>query len=204
MQQQCCSTPTTQTFSHTAIERAAPAAVLQAGGCQLNLLGWCCFGALVCTAFPLSWLPFICSSCKKHYQRPVYGYPMSSMSFIASDAVASGAAKPAASSAVAAPTILCMDATLEMQSLPQHDQQQEPVMQQSQPQPQQQPEPQLQQLCASPRANFLPCSPSPPPMSIFVPPSLVPASKHQLDCHHRLRVLRLCGACPSSSTSSCL
>ncbi|WIA20790.1 hypothetical protein OEZ85_005150 [Tetradesmus obliquus] len=145
-----------------------------AGGCQLNKLGWCCFGALLCTAFPISWLPFVCSSCKKHYQRPVYGYPMPSMSFItASDADASAAAKPPqGSTAAVAPTILCMDSSLELQALPLHDQQ-EPFQQlrdlpQERPLPARGPTPnQMQRVLAS--------SPAPPPSSIFVPPSAVPA-----------------------------
>jgi len=39
----------------------------------LNTLGWCCFGALLCIALPFSWVPFICTSCRKKLQRPVYG-----------------------------------------------------------------------------------------------------------------------------------
>lgn len=135
---------------------------VQASGCSLNPLGWCCFGTLCCVALPLSWLPFVCAFCKQQCQRPVYGYPMDclTVSFIA--AAEDAWTKQKASTSPLPPSIHCMDSTL-VESL---------AVQQDQGQWQQQ-----QDACV---ALHMRCTPSPPPMSIFIPPSAVPACKREL------------------------
>lgn len=128
----------------------------QASGCRLNALGWCCFGTLCCIALPLSWLPFMCAFCKPQCQRPVYGY---SIDFIG--AAAADDAWPTKKASTAAPPIHCMDASLLAEcAAAQQDQQQQAQ--------------QLEQQRAFCAAR---CTPSPPPMSIFIPPSAVPACK---------------------------
>jgi hypothetical protein len=129
---------------------------------QLNRLGWCCFGTLCCVALPLSWLPFLCDFCKQQYQRPVYGYPMDclTVSFI----TAANDAWSTQKASTDAPSIHCMDATLvEPMSAVQQDKQQQQQQWQQKPDT-------LTQLRVR-------CTPSPPPMSIFIPPSAVPACK---------------------------
>lgn len=137
-------------------------------------MGWIAFAALVCTLPPLSWLPFVCVSCKRKQQRPVYGYPMQSISFIAPDAVHTVAAKPAMEGS-AAPTILCIDSSLQQQRAVQ-DQQQQRQQQLEYP--------------ASPRP-LVPYSASPPPMSIFVPPSAVPACEYIWQCLQLMQQIML-------------
>lgn len=128
---------------------------------QLNRLGWCCFGTLCCVALPLSWLPFVCDFCKQQYQRPVYGYPMDclTVSFIAAAEDAWSTHKASTD----APAIHCMDATLV-----------EPLAAVQQDQQHQQ---QWQHKPDTPAQLRVRCTPSPPPMSIFIPPSAVPACK---------------------------
>jgi hypothetical protein len=110
---------------------------------------------------------------------------MAAMSFIAAaGADASATEKPPISSSTAAtaPTILCMDSSLEMQALPLHDQMDATDLLEHLPQqralpargqqPQQQWQQQWQQQGQQPLNA---CSTAPPPSSIFVPPSAVPA-----------------------------
>ena len=137
--------------------------MLQASGCDLTPLGWCCFGALCCVALPLSWLPFVCAFCKHQYQRPVYGYPMDclTVSFIAAAAEDAWSTHKS-STAGSAPTIHCMDASL-LEPAGMQDQKQQRHLE-------------LQDASAQLRAW---ATPSPPPVSIFIPPSAVPACKCQ-------------------------
>lgn len=128
-----------------------------ASGCRLTAWGWCCFGTLCCIALPLSWLPFVCAFCKPQCQRPVYGY---SIDFIGAAAADDAWPTKKASSTTAAPSIHCMDASLLAEcAAAQQDQQQQAAQQLEQ-----------QRVFCAAR-----CSPSPPPMSIFIPPSAVPA-----------------------------
>lgn len=140
---------------------------MQAAGCHLTALGWCCFGTLCCVALPLSWLPFVCAFCKQQYQRPVYGYPMDCLTVSFITAAAEDAWSTQKASATSAPSIHCMDASLlEQKGLElQQDQ-----LQQRRRQLQQQ----QQDACALHVLRER-CTPSPPPMSIFIPPSAVPA-----------------------------
>jgi hypothetical protein len=153
----------------------------QVGGCNLTLLGWCCFSALLCVAAPLSFLPFICDGCKKKCQRPVYGYPMQNLAFITS--AQDGAGWPAhkacgsggvssVSTSTAAPSIMCMDVSLvEMVQQGKAADQLPGTQQQQQQQQHHVRSPERQGLLI----QAVRCTPSPPPLSIFVPPSAVPA-----------------------------
>jgi hypothetical protein len=162
---------------------------LQAGGCQLNWIGWCCFGALLVTLPPLSWLPFVSSSFRRKAQRPLYGWPMvldgSFLAAQAAAAVADAAAKAEADSVVVVntvtPRILCVDASLTQPRDGCADQLVEPLPSEATP-PQQGMRPaggRASSICASPAlaAGLAPlrCSASPTTMGIFVPPSAVPA-----------------------------
>lgn len=149
--------------SHHADCSAPPTTLwcMQAAGCQLTPLGWCCFGTLCCVALPLSWLPFVCAFCKQQYQRPVYGYPMDclTVSFIAA-AAEDAWSKQKSSVATSAPSIHCMDASMLEPMVETQDQLQQRHRQQQD---------------ASAQLLRERCTPSPPPMSIFIPPSAVPA-----------------------------
>lgn len=155
----------------------------QAAGCHLTALGWCCFGTLCCVALPLSWLPFVCAFCKPQVQRPVYAYPIDclTVSFITAAADDAWSTQKAASTATSAPSIHCMDASMLEPTVETQDQLQQRRRQQQQD--------------ASAQLLRVRCTPSPPPMSIFIPPSAVPAceslssSQHSTPCAGHSRQL---------------
>jgi hypothetical protein len=98
------------------------------------------------------------------------GYPMYSLEFSAASDMASDmpVKPPDGHPVTAAPTIHCMDITLEQPMQPQHDQGKLSISTAT-----------LSTLHPAQQTRVY----SPPPISIFVPPSAVPASEHMTAAH---------------------
>jgi hypothetical protein len=170
------------------MHRAHPKKRHRQGHCyELSTTGWCCFWSLVCTMPICCCIPCLgpCSFCHRHFQRPVYGYPLQCQILTAGGDKATGgegaaaaadgapdaaaavaaatAAAEASASAPAAGSPTAARAAAARYRIP-------PLLVSAPP-----PDPAAARTLAAAAPPYHSPSPSPRPQSIFVPPSAVPA-----------------------------